>query len=125
MITEGIPRTIAPLSPKPTPEDIQRIQNTPDLKGTPSATQISIACACGYSRPLVESLITHLASRGGTHLKSKGHRGATIQGATAIMATHAGTLVRIQNDQLTPRAKKFRRWFRLTSPNLNKNNPRE
>ncbi len=125
MITEGIPRTIAPLSPKPTPEDIQRIQNTPDLKGTPSATQISIACACGYSRPLVESLITHLASRGGTHIKSKGHRGATIQVATAIMATNAGTLVRIQNDQLTPRAKKFRRWFRLTSPNLNKNNPRE
>jgi hypothetical protein len=125
ILTEGIPRTIAPLSPQPTPEDIQRIQNTPDLKGTPSATQIRIACACGYSRPLVESLITHIACRGGTHIKYKGHTGATIQVATAIMATNAATLVRIQNNQLTPRAKKFRRWFRLKPPNLNKNNLKE
>ena len=38
------------------------------------------------------------------------------------MATNAATLVRIQNNQLTPRAKKFRRWFRLKPPKLNKNN---
>jgi len=125
ILTEGIPQTIDPLPQQPTPEDIQRIQNTPDLKGTPSATQIKIACACGYSRPLVESLITHIACRGGTHIKYKGPRGATLQVATAIMATNAATLVRIQNNQLTPRAKKFRRWFRLKPPNLNKNNPQE
>ena len=125
ILTEGIPQTIDPLPQQPTPEDIQRIQHTPDLKGTPSATQIKIACACGYSRPLVESLITNIACRGGTHIKYKGHRGAILQVATAIMATNAATLVRIQNNQLTPRAKKFRRWFRLKPHNINKNNPRE
>ncbi len=121
ILTVGIPKTIDPLPQQPTPEDIQQVQNTPDLKGHPSATQIKIAYACGYSRPLVESLITHIACRGGIHIKYKGHKGATLQVATAIMATNTATLVRIQNDQLTPRAKKFRRWFRLKTPNINKN----
>lgn len=122
ILTGGIPETTAPLPQKPTPEQIQQVQQTPDLKGTPSATQIHIAYACGYSRPLVESLIANLACRGATHIKYKGHRGATLQVAMAIMAANAATLARIQKDQLTQRAQKFRRWFRLKPPNSNKNN---
>ena len=122
ILTVGIPETTAPLPQKPTPEQIQQVQQTPDLKGTPSATQIHIAYACGYSRPLVESLIANLACRGATHIKYKGHRGATLQVAMAIMAANAATLARIQKDQLTQRAQKFRRWFRLEPPNSNKNN---
>ena len=122
ILTVGIPKTTAPIPQKPTLEDIQQVQQTPDLKGKPSATQINIAYACGYSRPLVESLITNIACRGGAHIKYKGSQGATIQVAMAIMAANAATLVRIQNNQLTQRAQKFRRWFRLKPPNSNKNN---
>jgi hypothetical protein len=121
-LTVGIPQTSAPLPQKPTPEQIQQAQQIPDLEGSPSVTQIKMAYACGYSRPFVESLITHLGCRGATRIKYKGHRGAVLQIAMAILAANAATLVRIQNNQLTQRAQKFRRWFRLKSPNFNKNN---
>ena len=39
----------------------------------------------------------------------------------AILAANAATLVRIQNNQLTQRAQKFRQWLQLKPPNSNKN----
>jgi len=77
--TVGIPHTIEPISKVATPQMIQEVQDIPGLEKH-SATQIQMACACGYSRPFVESLITTLICRGATQIKYKGHRGATLSG---------------------------------------------
>jgi hypothetical protein len=119
--TVGIPHTIEPIPKVPTPHMIQDVQNAPGLEKQ-SQTQIEIAYACGYSRPFVEGIITTLISRGATQIKYKGHRGATIQIGMAILASNAATLVRIKQEQLTKRAQKFRRLFRLKNANSNKNN---
>jgi len=83
---------------------------------------VKTAYACGYSRPFVESLIETLSCRGGTRIKYKGQTGAMIQLTMAILmailAHNAATLVRIQKGQLTKRAQKVRRFFRLKPPNL-------
>lgn len=122
ILTVGIPSSIEPIPHTPTPEMITAAQRTLPLTHNPTNTQIKIAYACGYSRPFVESLIQNLSTRGGTHLKYKGHRGAFIQTMTAILAHNAATMDRIEQDQLTQRAKKFRRWLRLKPPNSFKNN---
>ena len=117
----GIPRSIEPIPKLPTPQMIEDVQDIPGLEKQ-STTQIQIAYACGYSRPFIEGLITTLICRGATQIKYKGHRGATLQIGMAIVADNAATLVRIKQDRLTKRAQKFRRLFRLKSPNSIKNN---
>ena len=119
--TLGIPRSVEPIPKVPTPQMIEDVQDIPGLEKQ-STTQIQIAYACGYSRPFVEGLITTLICRGATQIKYKGHRGATLQIAMAIVAGNAATLVRIKQDRLTKRAQKFRRLFRLKKSNPNKNN---
>jgi hypothetical protein len=116
-LTVGIPHTLEPVPQTPTPRMIADAQQSLPRPHRPSATQVKIAYACGYSRPFVESLIESLSVRGGTQLKYKGHRGAFIQTMTAVLAHNAATLDRIQQNQLTQRAQRFRRFFRLKSPN--------
>jgi len=113
ILTQGIPQTTDPLPRTVTPQQVRAVQRSMSFPHIPSAHQVQVATACGYSRPFVESLITQLACRGGTHLKYKGHRGAVIQVSTAILAHNAATLTRIQQNQLTQRAQRCRRWFRL------------
>lgn len=122
ILTAGIPETVATIEPRPTPEQIAAAQQSIEIESPPSATQVKIAYACGYSRPFVEGIIENLSCRGGTRIKYKRHRGALIQTTMAVMATNAATLVRIQQDRLSKRAKKFRRFFRLKPPNSLKNN---
>lgn len=119
--TLGIPHSVEPLPKIPTHQMIQQVQEITGLEKQ-SATQIKNACACGYSRPFVEGIITTLICRGATQIKYKGHIGATIQIGMAILAANAATLVRIKQDRLTKRAKKCRRLFRLKNANSNKNN---
>ncbi len=122
ILTAGIPETVATIDPMPTPEQIAAAQQSIESESPPSATQVKIAYACGYSRPFVEGIIETLSCRGGTRIKYKRHRGALIQTTMAVMATNAATLVRIQQDRLSKRARKFRRFFRLKPPNSLKNN---
>lgn len=119
--TLGVPHAVEPIPKVPTPQLIQDVQDIPGLEKQ-STTQIKIACACGYSRPFVEGLITTLICRGATQIKYKGHHGATLQVGMAIVAANAACLVRIKQGQLTKRAKKYRRLFRLKPPNSNENN---
>ena len=113
ILTVGIPRTVDPLPPSPTPEDIFRSLEEADLHHIRTPTQVQLAYACGYSRPVVESIIANLRCRGAGRLTYKGHRGAIIQTGMAVMAHHAATLVRIHEDRLSRRARKFRRRLRL------------
>jgi hypothetical protein len=83
--------------------------------------QVQLACAAGYSRPVVESIIASLLSRGAGQLRYKGWHGACVQLTMAVLAHNAATVRRIRLGRLTTRAQKFRRLLHLKPPNLSKN----
>jgi hypothetical protein len=122
ILTVGIPRTVDPLSPSPTPEDVPRILSEAGLQDIRTPTQVHLACACGYSRPVVESIIASLLCRGAARLTYKGHRGAIVQTGMAVMAHNAATLVRIHEYRLSKRARMFRRRLRLRCRKVNQCN---
>lgn len=119
ILTVGIPTTVAPLPLSPTPEDVLRILDEADLHHIRTPTQVHRAYACGYSRPVVESIIASLLCRGAGRLSYKGHRGAIVQTGMAVMAHNAATLVRIHEYRLSKRARTFRRWLRLRCRKIN------
>jgi Transposase DDE domain len=113
ILTVGIPKTVEPLPPSPTPEEVPRILSEAGLQDIRTPPQVHLAYACGYSRPVVESLIASLLCRGAARLTYKGHRGASVQMGMAVMAHNAATLVRIHEYRLSKRARRFRRRLRL------------
>jgi hypothetical protein len=119
ILTVGIPHTVEPLAPAPTPEDVRRMLNDAGLDRIRTPSQVHLACACGYSRPVIESIIASLLCRGAARISYKGHRGAIIHTGMAIMAHNAATWVRIHQDRLSKRAQKFRRLLRLKRHNVN------
>jgi hypothetical protein len=122
ILTVGIPTTVDPLPPSPTPEDVLRSLDEADLHGIRTPTQVQLAYTCGYSRPVVESIIASLLHRGAGHLTYKGHRGAIVQTGMAVMAHNAATLVRIHDYRLSKRARTFRRRLRLRCRKVNQGN---
>ena len=122
ILTVGIPHTVEPLLPAPTPEAIRQMLAEAGLNRKRTPHQGQIACACGYSRPVVESIIAGLLCRGAARLTYKGQRGATVQMGMTVMAYNAATLVRIQHNRLSKRAQKLRRLLRLKRCNLNQFN---
>jgi hypothetical protein len=119
ILTVGIPRTVAPMPPSPTPEDVTRLLREAGLQDIRTPTQVQLAYACGYSRPVVESIIASLLCRGAGSLTYKGHRGAVVQTGMAVMAHNAATLVRIHEYRLSKRARLFRRRLRLRCRKVN------
>ena len=113
ILTVGIPHTVAPLSPSPTLEDIRQMLTAAGLHGKRTPHQVHLACASGYSRPVVESLIASLLGRGAARITYKGQRGAVVQLGMTVMAHNAATVVRIQHNPLSTRAQKFRQLLRL------------
>lgn len=122
ILTVGIPKTVEPLPPSPTVEEALRILEEADLHGIRTPSQVDLACACGYSRPVVESVIASLLCRGAAHLTYKGHCGAIVQTGMAVMAHNAATLVRIHEYRLSKRARLFRRRLRLRCRKVNQLN---
>ncbi len=122
ILTVGIPHTVAPLTPAPPPADVFQMLNAAGLNRKRTPHQLQIACACGYSRPVVESIIASLLGRGAARLTYKGHRGAIVQMGMTVMAHNAATLVRIQHNRLSKRAQKLRRLLRLKRCNINQFN---
>jgi len=121
ILTVGIPHTVEPLSPTPPPEVVQQVLTAAGLHRKRTPRQVQLACAAGYSRPVVESIIASLLSRGAAQLRYKGWHGAQVQVTMAVLAHNAATIRRIQLGRLTTRAQKFRRFLRLKPPNLVKN----
>jgi hypothetical protein len=113
ILTVGIPQTVEPLTPAPTQEEIHRMLHEAGLDGKRTPHQVQLACAGGYSRPVVESIIASLLCRGAARITYKGHRGAIVQIGMAVMAHNGATLWRILQDRLSKRAQKFRRLLRL------------
>jgi len=122
ILTVGIPHTVEPLPPSPTPQDVRRMLTAAGLNRKRTPHQAQIACACGYSRPIVESLIASLLGRGAARLTYKGHRGAIVQMGMTVMAHNAATVVRIQQNRLSKRAQKLRQLLRLKRHNINEFN---
>jgi hypothetical protein len=119
ILTVGIPKTVDPLPPSPTPDDVLQSLEAADLDRIRTPSQVHLAYACGYSRPVVDSIIASLLHRGAGHLTYKGHRGAIVQTGMAVMAHNAATLVRIHEYRLSKRARIFRRRLRLRCRKLN------
>jgi hypothetical protein len=119
ILTVGIPTTVDPLPPSPPPEDVARILDEADVHGIRTPSQVDLACACGYSRPVVESIMASLLCRGAGRLTYKGHHGAIVQTGMAVMAHNAATLVRIHEYRLSKRARLFRRRLHLRCRKVN------
>jgi hypothetical protein len=119
ILTVGIPKTSDPLPPSPTPEDVLRSLDEADLHHIRTPSRVHLAYACGYSRPVVESIIASLLCRGAGRLTCKGHRGAIVQMGMAVLAHNAATLVRIHEYRLSKRARMFRRRLRLRCRKVN------
>lgn len=91
ILTVGIPTTVEPLNPTPSQQEVQEILRTSGLERIRTPHQVHLACASGYSRPVVESHIATLMSRGAAHVRSKGLQGAVIQMGMTVMA-HNGAV---------------------------------
>jgi len=113
ILTVGIPPTVEPLTPVPTPEEVRQILTAAGLPHTRTPAQVRLAWACGYSRPVVESISASLLGRGVARLTYKGQRGAIVQMGMTVRAHNAAPVVRIHQDRLSTRAQKFRRLLRL------------
>ena len=75
ILTVGIPKTVEPINPTSQPEEIRDILNEAGLHRQRTPYQVQLACACGYSRPVVESHIASLLSRGAGQVRYKGPPG--------------------------------------------------
>src|SRR5882724_5056627 len=64
ILTIGIPKTVAPINPTPTTEEILDILNKAGSSCQRTPDQVQLACTAGYSRPVVESHIACLLSGG-------------------------------------------------------------
>ena len=117
ILTIGIPQTVAPIDPKPTAEAIRSILTDAGLTQKRTPAQVQIACACGYSRPVVESHIASLLARGAGQVRYQGLAGAVVQQGMTVMAHNGATLARLPYQRLSKRAHKLRRLLRLKSPN--------
>ena len=64
ILTVGIPKTVEPIETHPSAQDILDILNAAGLNRQRTPYQVQVACASGYSRPVVESHIASLPARG-------------------------------------------------------------
>ena len=119
ILTVGIPRTVEPIPSSPTPEGVLRLLSEGGLPRARTSCQVHLACACGYSRPVVERIMASLLRRGAARIVYKGHRGASLHMGMAVMAHHAATLVRLHEYRLSKRARTFRRRLRLRCRKVN------
>ena len=122
ILTVGIPKTIEPITPNPSVQDVRTILTEAGLNRQRTPYQVHLACASGYSRPVVESHIASLLARGAGHVRYKGLEGAVRQQSMTVLAHNSAVMVRIRRQQVSKRAQKFRRLLGLKSPKMNEIN---
>lgn len=119
ILTVGIPKTIEPIKPQPSAQDVLTILNEAGLNCQRTPHQVHLACASGYSRPVVESHIASLLARGAGQVRYKGLEGAVLQQGMTVMAHNGAVMVRIRQQHMSKRSQKFRRFLGLKSPQAN------
>jgi len=122
ILTVGMPTTVVPINPTPSQQEVLDILNGSGLNRIRTPYQVHLACASGYSRPVVESHIATLMSRGAGQVRYKGLEGAVIQMGMTVMAHNGSVLVRIHQQRLSKRGQKFRRLLGLKRYNINQIN---
>jgi hypothetical protein len=122
ILTVGIPTSVEPINPAPSPEEVLDILNASGLNRIRTPHQVHLACASGYSRPVVEGHIATLMARGAHQVRYKGLEGAVIQMGMTVMAHNGAVLVRVSQQCLSKRGQKFRRWLGLKCHNINQIN---
>lgn len=122
ILTVGIPTSVEPINPAPSPEKVLDILNASGLNRIRTPHQVHLACASGYSRPVVEGHIATLMARGADQVRYKGLEGAVIQMGTTVMAHNGAVLVRIRQQRLSKRGQKFRRLLGLKRYNIHQIN---
>jgi Transposase DDE domain len=119
-LTVGIAKSINPINATPDAEEIAAILAESGLAGKRTAHQVKLASACGYSRPVVESHIATLESRGAGHLRYRGSHGARVQLGMTVIAHNGAALARLSQRPLSNRAQTFRQKLRLKRPKASK-----
>jgi hypothetical protein len=122
ILTVGIPTSVEPVHPAPSPEEVLDILNASGLNRIRTPHQVHLACASGYSRPVVEGHIATLMARGADQVRYKGLEGAVIQMGMTVMAHNGAVLVRIRQQRLSKRGQKFRRLLGLKRHNIHQIN---
>lgn len=122
ILTVGIPKTIELVAPNPSAQAVHTILTEAGLNRRRTPHQVHLACASGYSRPVVESHIASLLARGAGEVRYKGLQGAVVQQGMTVMTHNGATLVRIRRQRLSKRAQKFRRLLGLRPHNINQIN---
>ena len=122
ILTVGIPKTVEPIKTHPSAQDVADILNEAGLNRKRTPYQVHLACASGYSRPVVESHIASLLARGAGQVRYKGLEGAVLQQGMTVLAHNGAVMVRIRRQQLSKRAQKFRRLLGLKPPKINEIN---
>ncbi len=118
----GIPTSVEPINPTPSQQEVRNILNASGLNRIRTPHQVHLACASGYSRPVVEGHIATLMTRGADQVRYKGLEGAVIQMGMAVMAHNGAVLVRVGQQRLSKRGQKFRRLLGLKRYNMNQIN---
>jgi len=118
ILTVGIPASVAPINPAPSPEEVLDILNASGLNRIRTPHQVHLACISGYSRPVVEGHIATLMARSAGQVRYKGLEGAVIQMGMTVMAHNGAVLVRVSQQRLSKRGQKFRRWLGLKRHNI-------
>ena len=113
ILSVGIPKTIDPINPQPDASEVAAILAEAGLGDKRTAHQVELASVCGYSRPVVESHIATLLSRGAGRLRYRGSRGARVQLGMTVMAHNSAALVRVSEHRLSERAKTLRQKLHL------------
>jgi hypothetical protein len=114
---------VAPINPHPSAQEILDLLNEVDLNRQRTPYQVQLAGASGYSRPVVESHIATLLSRGAGTVRYKGLEGAVVQQGMTVMSYKGAVMVRIRQRKFTKRAQKFRRLLGLKSSKASKIKP--
>jgi hypothetical protein len=122
ILSVGIAKSVEPMNPQPDAEEVAAILAESGLAQRRTAHQVKLACAHAYSRPVVESHIATLLSRGAGHLRYRGDHGAQVQLGMTVMAHNGAALVRVGQQQLSERSKSLRQKLRLRNPKGNKIN---
>ena len=122
ILTVGIPTSVEPINPTPSQAEVLTILNASGLNRIRTPHQGHLACASGYSRPVVEGHIATLMARGADQVRYKGLEGAVLQMGMTVMAHNGAVLVRVGQQRLSKRGQKFRRLLGLKRHNMHQIN---
>jgi hypothetical protein len=99
----GIAKTVEPIEVNPSAQDVSDILHEAGLHRKRTPYQVHLACASGYSRPVVESHIASLLSRGAGRVRYKGLEGAVLQQGMTVLGHNGAVIVRIRRQQVSKR----------------------